>query len=183
LRHDPDVIMVGEIRDPETTDVALKAALTGHLVFSTLHTNSAVSAVTRLHDIGAERFLIASTLAAVIAQRLVRRLCSHCKKVRAADDEEKALLEADASALELYEPKGCPLCTGTGYRGRIGLFETLWIDEALARLIAAGASEGELTAAARDYVTLWDDGREKALAGVTSLDEVLRAAGKPLGLS
>ena len=177
LRHDPDVIMVGEIRDPETTDVALKAALNGHMVFSTLHTNSAVSAVTRLRDIGAERFLIASTLVAVIAQRLVRRLCSHCKKARPADEKEKVLLEANESALQLYEPSGCPICTGTGYRGRIGLFETLWIDEALAHTIAEGGSEGDLIAQAKDYVTLWDDGRDKVIAGVTSLDEVLRTVG------
>jgi type IV pilus assembly protein PilB len=181
LRHDPDVIMVGEIRDPETTDVALKAALTGHMVFSTLHTNSAVSAVTRLRDIGAERFLIASTLVAVIAQRLVRRLCPHCKKARSADEREKVLLKTEGSALQLYEPSGCPICTGTGYRGRIGLFETLWIDEALAHTIAEGGSEGALIAQAKDYVTLWDDGRDKAMAGITSLDEVLRAVGKPLG--
>ncbi len=179
LRHDPDVIMLGEIRDPETADVALKAALTGHMVFSTLHTNNAPSAVTRLHDIGAERFLIASTLVAVIAQRLVRRLCPHCKTVRIADEAEKALLGVDASVLELYEPAGCPLCTGTGYRGRIGLFETLWIDEALAQLIAEGANEGQLVAAAQDYVALWDDGRDKLLAGITSLGEVLRAVGRP----
>ena len=183
LRHDPDVIMVGEIRDAETTDIAMKAALTGHLVFSTLHTNNAPSAVTRLHDIGAERFLIASTLVAVIAQRLVRRLCSHCKKARPAEEEEKALLGIAAGEQKLFEPNGCPVCTGTGYRGRVGLFETLWIDETLARLIAEGASERALTAAARDYRTLWDDGRDKTLAGVTSLDEVLRVVGRSPGLN
>jgi type II secretory ATPase GspE/PulE/Tfp pilus assembly ATPase PilB-like protein len=182
LRHDPDVIMVGEIRDAETTDIAMKAALTGHLVFSTLHTNSAVSAVTRLHDIGAERFLIASTLVAVIAQRLVRRLCFHCKRRRPAEARESAWLGA-GEGLELFEPVGCPVCTGTGYRGRIGLFETLWIGEELSRLIAAGGSEGDLTAAAQDYRTLWDDGRDKAMSGVTSLNEVMRAAGRPASAS
>jgi type IV pilus assembly protein PilB len=178
LRHDPDVVMVGEVRDPETADVALKAALTGHMVFSTLHTNNAPSAVTRLHDIGAERFLIASTLVAVIAQRLVRRLCSHCRQARPADAREQALLQGGDDLL-LYEPAGCPLCTGTGFRGRIGLFETLWIDEPLAQLISEGAGEGKLIAAARDYVTLWEDGRDKVLAGITSLDEVLRTVGRP----
>lgn len=177
LRHDPDVIMVGEIRDAETTDVALKAALTGHMVFSTLHTNSAVSAVTRLSDIGAERFLIASTLAAVIAQRLVRRLCSHCKKPREADEREWDMLRYSGPMLQLYEATGCPFCTGSGYRGRIGLFETLWIDPPLAQLISDGGSEAELIAAAKDYRTLWDDGRSKVLAGITSLSEVLRAVG------
>jgi type II secretory ATPase GspE/PulE/Tfp pilus assembly ATPase PilB-like protein len=180
LRHDPDVIMVGEIRDAETTDIAMKAALTGHLVFSTLHTNSAVSAVTRLRDIGAERFLIASTLIAVIAQRLVRRLCPACREPRPARDEERALLAAVAP-VPIYEPRGCPVCLGTGYRGRVGLFETLWIDAGLSELIARDADEPALLAAADDYRTLLDDARAKVLAGVTSLGELLRVVGRPAG--
>jgi type II secretory ATPase GspE/PulE/Tfp pilus assembly ATPase PilB-like protein len=180
LRHDPDVIMVGEIRDAETTDIAMKAALTGHLVFSTLHTNSAVSAVTRLRDIGAERFLIASTLIAVIAQRLVRRLCGQCKASRPAEAHERELLSLEPGSV-LYEPAGCPLCTGTGYRGRIGLFETLWIDERLAQLIAEGADEPVLIRSAKDYQTLWDDGRAKVAAGTTSLAELRRVVDKPMG--
>jgi type IV pilus assembly protein PilB len=182
LRHDPDVIMVGEIRDAETTDIAMKAALTGHLVFSTLHTNSAVSAVTRLLDIGAERFLIASTLVAVIAQRLVRRLCFACRKPRPAEIEERALLSVE-EPVQLFEPGGCPVCMGTGYRGRVGLFETLWIDAHISELIASGADEPALVAAAEDYQTLLDDARAKVLAGITSLGEMQRVVGRQVRVS
>jgi type II secretory ATPase GspE/PulE/Tfp pilus assembly ATPase PilB-like protein len=181
LREDPDVILVGEMRDLETMRAALTAAETGHLVFSTLHTNSAVSAVTRLRDIGAERFLIASTLVAVIAQRLVRRLCGQCKAARPAESQERERLNL-APGSRLYEPVGCPLCAGTGYRGSIGLFETLWIGERLAQLIGEGADEPALIRSAEDYQTLWDDGRAKVAAGITSLVELRRVVGKPLGV-
>lgn len=172
LRHDPDVLMVGEIRDPETADVAVKAAMTGHLVFSTLHTNNAVSAVTRLVDIGCEPFLIGSTMTAVIAQRLVRRLCRQCAKSRPATDDEKVLLGVE-DEVEIYEPVGCAVCQGLGFRGRLGLFETLWFDERLARMVAKGADEETLEAnAGKALKFMWEDGCEKVLRGLTTLDEV-----------
>ncbi|MDT4292199.1 GspE/PulE family protein [Methylomonas sp. MO1] len=173
LRHDPDVLMVGEIRDPETADVAVKAAMTGHLVFSTLHTNNAVSAVTRLIDIGCEPFLIGSTVAAVIAQRLVRRLCGHCRKPRLATPAEQAELGRDDDAVQIYEPVGCVICQGSGFRGRLGLFETLWLDETLARLVARGSDEETLGASAGERLSfMWEDGCRKVLQGMTTLDEL-----------
>ena len=173
LRHDPDVILVGEIRDLDTADVALKAATTGHMVLSTLHTNSSASAITRLADIGCERFLIGATLHGVIAQRLVRMLCTHCRAPRPATPGERELLRLDGADedVRVHEPRGCARCLGTGYRGRIGLFEALWVDPALTERIAAGANEHELTQAARDYWRLAEDARAKVLAGQTSLDE------------
>jgi type IV pilus assembly protein PilB len=173
LRHDPDVLMVGEIRDHETADVAVKAAMTGHLVFSTLHTNNAVSAVTRLIDIGCEPFLIGSTVAAVIAQRLVRRLCPHCRKARPATSAELAELGADEETVQIYEPGGCVRCQGSGFTGRLGLFETLWFDEGLARLVARGSDEETLEASAGDRLSfMWEDGCRKVRLGLTTLDEV-----------
>lgn len=173
LRHDPDVLMVGEIRDHETADVAVKAAMTGHLVFSTLHTNNAVSAVTRLIDIGCEPFLIGSTVAAVIAQRLVRRLCPHCRKPRPATAAELAELGADVEQLEIYEAGGCVRCQGSGFNGRLGLFETLWFDEGLARQVARGTDEETLEAGAGERLSfMWEDGCRKVRLGLTTLDEV-----------
>ena len=172
LRHDPDVILVGEIRDFDTADVALKAATTGHMVLSTLHTNTSASAITRLADIGCERFLIGATLHGVIAQRLVRMLCPHCRTPHAASENERSLLAVAADEeCTLHEPKGCAHCLGTGYRGRIGLFEALWIDSALAERIAGGDNEHQLTLAAHDYWRLAQDARTKVLAGQTSLAE------------
>jgi type IV pilus assembly protein PilB len=165
--------MVGEIRDPETADVAVKAAMTGHLVFSTLHTNNAVSAVTRLIDIGCEPFLIGSTVSAVIAQRLVRRLCPHCRKPRLANPAEQAELGRDDDGVQIYEPGGCVICQGSGFRGRLGLFETLWLDESLARLVARGSDEEALEASAGQRLNfMWEDGCRKVLLGMTTLDEV-----------
>lgn len=174
LRHDPDVLMVGEIRDHETADVAVKAAMTGHLVFSTLHTNNAVSAVTRLIDIGCEPFLIGSTMAAVIAQRLVRRLCNHCRRARPATAAELAELGAeDEHDVLIYEPVGCVICQGAGFRGRLGLFETLWFDEKLARLVARGADEEAIeTQAGERLQFMWEDGCRKVRLGLTTLDEL-----------
>jgi type IV pilus assembly protein PilB len=174
LRHDPDVLMVGEIRDHETADVAVKAAMTGHLVFSTLHTNNAVSAVTRLIDIGCEPFLIGSTMAAVIAQRLVRRLCSHCRRARPATaDELRELGAEDEPDVLIYEPVGCVVCQGAGFRGRLGLFETLWFDEKLARLVARGADEEAIEAHAGERLQfMWEDGCRKVRLGLTTLDEL-----------
>lgn len=172
LRHDPDVLMVGEIRDSETADVAVKAAMTGHLVFSTLHTNNAVSAVTRLVDIGCEPFLIGSTMTAVIAQRLVRRLCRHCAKARPANEDERVLLGVE-DEVEIFEPVGCAVCQGQGFRGRLGLFETLWFNERLARMVSKGADEETLEAnAGKALKFMWEDGCEKVLRGLTTLDEV-----------
>lgn len=172
LRHDPDVLMVGEIRDSETADVAVKAAMTGHLVFSTLHTNNAVSAVTRLVDIGCEPFLIGSTMTAVIAQRLVRRLCRHCAKPRPANEDERILLGVE-DEVEIFEPEGCAVCQGQGFRGRLGLFETLWFNERLARMVSKGADEETLEAnAGKALKFMWEDGCEKVLRGLTTLDEV-----------
>ncbi len=174
LRHDPDVLMVGEIRDEETADTALKAAMTGHLVFSTLHTNTAAGTVSRLIDIGCEPFLIGSTMNAVIAQRLVRKLCPHCKTSHPVTDEEKLLLDLPAdSVASIYEPNGCAFCQGSGYRGRLGLFETLWFDEELSKLVSKGCSEEELEARAGERLRpMWVDGTAKVLAGVTTMAEM-----------
>lgn len=175
LRHDPDVLMVGEIRDEETADVALKAAMTGHLVFSTLHTNTAAGTVSRLVDIGCEPFLIGSTMNAVIAQRLVRRLCPHCKVERPATREESALLDVDSATL--YDPKGCAYCQGSGYRGRLGVFETLWFDEELSKLVARGCTEEELERRAGGRLkSMWGDGSVKVLSGATTLAELQTVA-------
>lgn len=180
LRHDPDVMMVGEIRDEETADTALKAAMTGHLVFSTLHTNTAIGCITRLADIGCEPFLIGSTMNAVIAQRLVRRLCEHCKTEQDASDEEKALLDVPSNeSLKLHQPVGCAMCQGVGYRGRLGLFETLWFDDAISKLVSKGCSEEELEVQAGNRLHhMWEDGVSKVLQGVTTLDEVQKVAVK-----
>ncbi len=176
LRQDPDVVMVGEIRDGETAEVAIQAALTGHLVLSTVHTNSAVGAVTRLRDMGAEPFLLSSTITAVLAQRLVRRLCPSCKAPHAPDAAERRLLELQPEDnVEVYEPKGCGRCGHTGYEGRVGVYEIVVADEALKRLIHEDAGEQALTQHAfRRADTLAQCGFKHVLAGVTSIEEVLR---------
>lgn len=176
LRHDPDVVMIGEIRDRETADVAIKAALTGHLVFSTLHTNSAASVVTRLSDMGVERYLIAATLRLAVAQRLVRRLCPHCRRPRPLTAAERAALRLDESEQRpVFDPGGCLYCANRGYAGRVGLFELLSCDESLSRLIAEGGDEAVMIQHARQSGsdTLLDDAREKLFAGETSVPEVL----------
>jgi general secretion pathway protein E len=171
LRHDPDVIMIGEIRDEGTARIAVQAALTGHLVLSTLHTNGAAGTIARLVDLGVSDYLIASTLNAVVAQRLVRVLCPECREphVLPASLAKELGLEGQPP---VYRPKGCPSCLGTGYRGRVALFEVLEIDEAARdRLLARQPAP----AAAR---SLFDDGLDKVLAGVTSLEEVWAVAGE-----
>ncbi len=178
LRHDPDVIMVGEIRDAETADVAIKASLTGHLVFSTLHTNSAVSVITRLADMGVDRFLIAATMRLAVAQRLVRLLCPRCRKPRPLTvGEATALGDASLAGQTVFEPGGCIYCAGKGFIGRIGLFELLPLDEGWSRLIARGAEEAELIASMRSQQipTLLHDGIAKVLNGATSVREVIGA--------
>ncbi|WP_417490569.1 type II secretion system ATPase GspE [Maricaulis sp.] len=176
LRQDPDVVMVGEIRDGETAEVAVQASLTGHLVLSTVHTNSAVAAIARLRDMGVESYLLASTLTAIIAQRLVRRLCTDCREPYAPDAAERELLgiSADADAV-LYRPTGCPKCKSLGYEGRVGIYEIVEIDEALRTLIHEDARESAMAAHAfRQSQTLFENGARLALGGETSLAEVMR---------
>jgi type II secretory ATPase GspE/PulE/Tfp pilus assembly ATPase PilB-like protein len=176
LRSDPDVIMIGEIRDLGSADVAIKAALTGHLVFSSIHTNSASGVVTRLIDMGLEPFQVAATVRLCIAQRLARRLCQHCRQPRKlAAPEAAAIGRPEAANATVFEPKGCDRCKGRGYQGRIGLFELLPIDEDLARRIVEGASEAEISRRAREKKIpgLRDDAAAKLLAGVTSFDEII----------
>jgi len=178
LRHDPDVIMIGEIRDAETADVALKAALTGHLVFSTLHTNTAAGVVTRLIDMGVQRFLAAATLRLAVAQRLVRRLCDRCRQPRRLQEPEALALNIPTAAGEaVYEAAGCVYCAGRGFTGRLGLFELVPVDEELSRNIAHNASEAEIVqhVRSRRQPLLLEDGAAKVLAGQTTVREVLGA--------
>jgi type IV pilus assembly protein PilB len=175
LRHDPDVIMVGEIRDAETGEVALKAATTGHLVLSTLHTNSAIASVTRLKDIGLEPFMIGSSLLGVIAQRLARQLCQQCKTPFEPDETQRRALNIETTAdVTLWQPAGCPVCGGSGYQGRIALFETFWVDDEMEALITDGVDELTLRKKAKHFISLAEDGREKLLQGLTSFDEIRR---------
>ncbi|WJN59423.1 type II secretion system ATPase GspE [Pseudomonas sp. SO81] len=176
LRQDPDVVMVGEIRDQETADIAVQASLTGHLVLSTLHTNSAVGAVTRLVDMGVEPFLLSSSLLGVLAQRLVRVLCPHCREARPADEAECGLLGLDPhSQPQIYHAKGCPECHQQGYRGRTGIYELVIFDDKMRTLVHNGVGEQELLRHARSLgPSIRDDGRRKVLEGVTTLEEVLR---------
>ncbi|MEM6671922.1 MAG: ATPase, T2SS/T4P/T4SS family [Planctomycetota bacterium] len=177
LRHDPDVVMVGEIRDSETADIAVKAALTGHLVFSTLHTNDASGAITRLTDMGVPSFLVAATLRMVVAQRLVRRLCTVCSRPEPCDPVRAAALgRPDLAGRTVMEPVGCLYCGERGYTARLALFEMLTCDQELSQLIATNASEGEIKAhlQERGRPTLVDDATEKLLDGETSVAEVLR---------
>ena len=177
VRQDPDVIMVGEIRDLETAEIAIQAALTGHLVFSTLHTNDAPSAVTRLQDMGAEAYLVASVLNGVLAQRLVRRICSACRAPYQADPGDLlALGVTDATGVELWSGKGCDDCRGTGYRGRTGIYELFVINEEARGLILSKKPSGVIRRHAIEHgmVSLRDDGWVKARAGVTTVEEILR---------
>ncbi len=180
VRQDPDVLMVGEIRDAETAEIATHASLTGHLVFSTIHTNDAPSVITRLLDMGVESFLIASSLAGTLAQRLVRVLCTDCKRrITPLPEVEAELRRAvgDGAAIELYEPVGCGRCRYTGYRGRTGIFELLTVTPRLRPLIIRHASAEELSAAARadGMHTMRENGLRKVAEGVTALEEVVRA--------
>ena len=176
LRQDPDVVMVGEIRDQETADMAVQASLTGHLVLSTLHTNSAIGAVTRLVDMGVEPFLISSSLLGVLAQRLVRVLCNDCKRAYVADAAECELLGASlAEAPTLYHAEGCEQCRGLGYRGRTGIYELVLFDDALRTMVHTRASEQDMLRHARILgPSIRDDGLRKVREGVTTIEEVLR---------
>jgi len=176
LRQDPDVILVGEIRDRETAEIAMQAALTGHLVFSTLHTNDAPGAVTRLVDMGVEPFLISSSVLAVLAQRLLRRLCDGCAlEARPADDERRALGDARPDVVRRAGP-GCAACRGTGYRGRTAIHELLMVDDPVRALVMARADAAQVRrhATAAGMATLRDDGCAKARTGLTTVAEVLR---------
>ncbi len=177
LRQDPDVVMVGEIRDLETVEIAVQASLTGHLVLSTLHTNSAVGAITRLRDMGVEPFLLSSSLIGVLAQRLVRMLCPECRQPYTANEKECELMGLDTTQPPtLYRAgEGCPHCNNMGYRGRTGIYELVTVHEAMRNMIHDGSSEQELTREARRHSTdIRVDGFRRVLAGETSLDEVLR---------
>ncbi|HEY5815830.1 MAG TPA: ATPase, T2SS/T4P/T4SS family [Solirubrobacterales bacterium] len=177
LRADPDIVMVGEIRDGETARIAIEAALTGHMMLSTLHTNDAPGAITRLTKMGIEAFLIASAVDCVVAQRLARKLCSHCK--RRAIVPPQALAEADirvGGEVEGYEPVGCSRCNQSGYRGRVGLYSVMALSERIKEMAVAQAAEAEIAAVAREegMLTLREDGLGKVRTGLTSLEEVVR---------
>ena len=179
VRQDPDVILIGEIRDRETAEIAIQSSLTGHLVFSTLHTNDASSAVTRLIDMGIEPFLVTSSIVAIIAQRLVRVLCPHCKEVYVPDEESLANLGLNRSVLQnnnFYRKKGCNLCMQTGFRGRTGIFEILIVDEEIKRLVLKTSDANQINELAlkQGMITLQKDGIDKVLAGITTTEEVLR---------
>ncbi|WP_250658169.1 type II secretion system ATPase GspE [Alkalimarinus coralli] len=176
LRQDPDVVMIGEIRDLETSEIAVQASLTGHLVLSTLHTNSAVGAITRLIDMGVEPFLISSSMVGIIAQRLVRVLCSNCREPYQPDKEACEFLQQDPSSPPtIYRATGCTECNHLGYRGRMGIYEVIDIDDQMRNLIHSKAGELELEEHARkNGPSIHADGVAKILAGVTSVEEVLR---------
>jgi general secretion pathway protein E len=177
LRQDPDVIMIGEIRDRETAEIAIHASLTGHLVFSTLHTNDAASAATRLIDMGIEPFLVASSVVAVLAQRLLRKICPDCKRPYKPSVEELSRLDLPpTSSIMLYRGAGCAACSQTGYRGRTGIFELLVLDDEVRRLIGAKADSSAIkqAAMAKGMVTLKQEGAEKVIQGLTTLEEVMR---------
>jgi len=180
LRHDPDVIMIGEIRDRESLQIGIQAALTGHLVFTTLHTNNAVETISRMIDMGAEDYLIAATLVRVMAQRLVPIICGNCRVPYQPNPEElKALgLPLDAPAKQqFYIGKGCEACRGTGFRGRTGIFELLKVTPEIRKAILRRASGDEILQIARQegMRTMLEDGREKVLRGVTTPYEVIKA--------
>ncbi len=176
LRQDPDVVMVGEIRDIETAQIAVQASLTGHLVLSTLHTNTAAGAITRLEEMGVEPFLLSSSLLGVLAQRLVRTLCKECKQEHQVTDEEAILLNLKANQQPtIYRATGCPRCNYTGYRGRTGIHELLVVDDDVRELIHTGKGEQAIEKCVRSHTpSIRRDGFEKVLAGVTTLEEVLR---------
>ena len=180
LRQAPNIIMVGEIRDAETANIAINASLTGHLVFSTLHTNDAPSAVARLSDIGVKPFLIASAVRAVLAQRLVRRLCPICKQPAELTDKELRALSLDSSRIaeaEIRGPVGCDRCRELGFKGRMGIFEMFSVDDEVRQMINSNLTTGQLRRRARELGmrTLREDGIRKVLAGLTSANEVVHA--------
>ena len=181
LRQDPDIIAVGEIRDGETAEIAMRAAITGHVVLSTVHTNDAVGTIERLIDIGVEPYLVASALRGVISQRLVRRLCPHCKEAYQPSAEElQDLGIADGAGMQFYRSKGCPKCFDTGYHGRIAVFEFLLVDRAIRTMISDGSARAQIEAYLKDaaqktgFISLRDNGLRLLAEGVTSVEELLR---------
>ena len=177
LRQDPDVVMVGEIRDRETAEIAVQASLTGHLVLSTLHTNTAIGAITRLKDMGIEPFLLSSSLIAVMSQRLVRLLCAECKEAAELNSAEQELLRLGPGEdhQSVCQAKGCESCKYTGYRGRTGIYEIIEIDDAMRQMIYGGANEQDILHLARQhYPGIETDGRRRIMAGETSIEEVMR---------
>ncbi len=182
LRSDPDIIMIGEIRDAETARIAVESALTGHLVFSTIHTNDAAGAITRLGDMGIETFLTASSLAGVVAQRLARILCPHCKEAYEINRDQILSnisdfpLDEGEEKLTLYRSKGCFRCSSTGYKGRVGVYELLLVNEEIRRLTLKHASSSEINdaAVAAGMTTLRQDGLRKVKQGITSVEEIMR---------
>jgi general secretion pathway protein E len=183
LRQDPDIIMIGEIRDLETARIAIQSSLTGHLVLSTLHTNSAAAAITRLIDIGVEKYLLASTVKGIVAQRLVRKLCRHCatqhdRAAHWAGELERAVPSIRAyGAPAIREARGCGQCGGVGFAGRSTIAEILLVDDTLHQLILANASDGQVNQAAREcgMVSMYEMGAIKVWQGLTTIEEVLRA--------
>ncbi|MFA6173659.1 MAG: ATPase, T2SS/T4P/T4SS family [Kiritimatiellales bacterium] len=184
LRQDPDVIMVGEIRDRETAEIAIRAALTGHLVFSTLHTNDSAASINRLLDMGIEPFLVASAVEGIVAQRLIRRLCPSCRKPLEMDDAKIALLHKEGFPVEelathtVYEPSGCDACRGSGFKGRTGIYEILTVDDHIRPLIIDRSASSDIKREAMRHGlhTLRDDGWRKVLDGVTTVEEILRVS-------
>lgn len=176
LRQDPDVVMVGEIRDYETADISVQSSLTGHMVLSTIHTNTAIGALTRLENMGVQPYLLSNSIVGLVAQRLVRVLCEHCREPYQADEYECDFLNVDkTSPLELYRSKGCDHCAQEGYRGRMGIYEVVQIDDELRRMIHGGVSELDMEAYARSKTRgIRDDGRLKVIKGLTTIDEVIR---------
>lgn len=176
LRQDPDIVMVGEMRDAETADIGIRAAITGHLVLSTLHTNDAASTVVRLVDMGVAPYMVATSLIGVIAQRLIKVLCPECKKPRVSTEEENELMGIPHS-IEIYEPCGCQVCNNTGYRGRTAIHEIIHCNSKVSSIIAAGGTKEEIEAAAKEIGTklLRDNASELVQAGQTSIDELVRA--------
>ncbi|MFC2150358.1 GspE/PulE family protein, partial [Calditrichota bacterium] len=175
LRQDPDIVMIGEIRDGETATIAVEAALTGHLVLATLHTNDAPGSLPRLIDMGVEPFLVASAVAGVLAQRLVRRICSGCKIEYTPTDAERELVGAEDPNTILYKGEGCRACSNSGYKGRAGIYEIMVMNEELREITMTGGSADKLMAAARrgGMLTLREDGMVKVLEGITTIEEVM----------
>jgi general secretion pathway protein E len=174
LRQDPDVILIGEIRDGETAEIATQASLTGHLVLSTLHTNTAAGAITRLQDLGVDSFLLASTVRGIISQRLMRKLCTHCRKEVAADEYQSNLLNVKQGAT-IYESQGCEHCNNTGFVGRQALFELVTVTAELQSLIHENAGEIELEQLIRQHVpSIREAGFDLVREGTTTVEEVLR---------
>lgn len=179
LRQDPDIIMIGEIRDTETAQIAVQASITGHLVVSTLHTNSSASTLTRLMDMGIESYLLADSMVGVIAQRLVRRLCPHCKKPYEADGDEKKLLGVNPEeSVTIYKPCGCELCSGIGYKGRIGVYEIMTITPAIRRVISKRGSAEEIkdVALSEGMHTLRMSASRMVMEGITSFSEMIKVS-------